>query len=117
MHHYLDTLNKKPGALAGSVALQQCDLFLGELHLNYFIENPREFIELLMYCGRNNIDVNRLQQTVTHLQQICPTDITTDKLTAILGNKEVEKNTSSSAKYGEIEKKAMEHLQQIASII
>jgi len=117
LHHYLDTLKKKPGALAGSVALQQCEVFLGELYFNYFIECPREFVELLMYCKQNNIDNGRLQETLLLVRQICPTDINADKLIAILGNKEVEQATSNPGKYGEIEKKALEHLKQMASII
>ncbi len=117
LQHYLETLKKKPGALAGSVALQQSDVFLGKLYLNYFIESPREFIELLMYCKKNNIDNHRLQKTTSDLKQICPTGISADKLIAILGNDEVEEVASNSAEYGEIEKKALEHLEQMASII
>ena len=117
LHHYLDTLKKKPGALAGSVALQQCEFFLGELYHNYFIESPKEFVELLMYCRQNNIDNNHLQETTLFLRQICPTGITSDKLIAILGNEEIKEASSKPAGYGEIEKKALEHLKQIASII
>jgi transposase len=117
LHHYLDTLKKKPGALAGSVALQQCEVFLGGLYLDHFIEDPRGFVELLMYCRQNDIDNGRLQKTTLFLRQMCPTSITADKLIAVLGNKEIGQAASNPAKYGEIEKKALEHLQQIASII
>lgn len=50
LEHYLTTLLRKPGALAGSVALQQVPHLIRELFEHHFMHCPREFLELLQYA-------------------------------------------------------------------
>jgi hypothetical protein len=49
LDHYLGTLKKKPGALAGSTALQQADTKIKKIFETYYTNNSKEFVELLHY--------------------------------------------------------------------
>src|SRR5690606_16370453 len=49
IEHYLATFKKKPGALAGSLALAG-NHYLKGLYMDFFQSEPREFIDLLTYC-------------------------------------------------------------------
>ena len=89
IEHYLDTLRQKPGALDGSVALT-CRPYLKQLYLQFYTEAPRDFIDLLHYCRQHKISEEKLEATVTRLVGLCPQSITTEKLTALLGNKPKE---------------------------
>lgn len=91
IEHYLNTLRKKPGALSGSVALT-CSPYLKKLYQQFYTKVPRDFIDLLHYCRQNAISEESLEATVSRLVSLCTHDITTEKLTALLGNKPAEKN-------------------------
>lgn len=86
LDHYLGTFYKKPGALSGSEALAQSPDYLREIYKKYYQDSPREFIELLIYCRKHAIDIDRLQKAENQLLNWCPANITTEKITAILGN-------------------------------
>lgn len=73
LEHYLTTLLRKPGALAGSVALQQVPHLVRRLFESHFRHCPKEFLELLQYakehgyCFRNITDASgRLQRRGLH---------------------------------------------------
>jgi transposase len=87
--HYLTTLKRKPGALASSVALANSP-FLHDLYNKYFSDTPRDFVELLQFCSRFNVEQTRLEDTVELLIRLCSHQITAEKITAILGNKTIE---------------------------
>lgn len=89
IEHYLDTLRKKPGALDGSVALTS-NPFLKKLYLQFYTTAPRDFIDLLHYCYQNKVSAETLETTVSRLVSLCTQEITTEKLTALLGNKPME---------------------------
>jgi len=86
IEHYLDTFKRKPGALNSSVALVSSP-YLKELYDNYFSTTPRDFVDLLQFCVRFNIGQEKLEETVKLLLSLCTHHITTEKITAILGNK------------------------------
>ena len=86
IEHYLDTLRQKPGALNGSVALISSP-YLKKLYLQFYTDTPRDFIDLLHYCYQNKISAENLEATVSRLVALCTQSITTEKLTALLGNK------------------------------
>ncbi len=86
LDHYLDTLHKKPGALNNSEALAQSSDHLRALYEKYYQQSPRDFIELLLYCRKHRISKDRLYDAEQVLLRLCPTDISTEKLTALLGN-------------------------------
>jgi transposase len=89
MEHYLDTFRRKPGALDGSVALT-CSPFLKTLYQQSYTNVPRDFIDLLLYCRAHKISEENLEPTVSRLVGLCDQNITTEKLTALLGNKPSE---------------------------
>ena len=53
LEHYLSTLLRKPGALIGSVALQQVPHLIKRLFDTHFSDCPKEFLELLKYASDN----------------------------------------------------------------
>ena len=50
------------------------------------MDAPRDFIDLLHYCRQHKISEENLEATVLRLD-LCTQSITTEKLTALLGNK------------------------------
>ncbi len=89
IEHYLSTFKRKPGALNSSVALVSSP-YLKELYDDFFSSNPRDFIDLLQFCVRLNVAQVKLEETVKLLLSLCTHTITTEKITAILGNKPPE---------------------------
>jgi len=82
--HYLNTLLKKPGALAGSLALQQADSYFNDIYTKYFKNESRSFLELLKYCNDNNIDIDMLKSAIKKVIQITSHDVSKDKIIVIL---------------------------------
>ena len=113
--HYLDTLRQKPGALNGSVALS-CSPYLKKLYEQFYLGAPRDFIDLIHYCQEHTISEHNLEATVSRLVSLCSQDITTEKLTALLGNKPRE-----DAKPVEVNNQttylAQEQLKQITALM
>lgn len=90
IEHYLSTFKRKPGALAGSVALAS-NAYLKHLYQSYFNADSRSFIDLLFYCRENKISQEKLEDSVERLLMIGNGNghLTSEKLRALLGNKEV----------------------------
>jgi transposase len=89
IEHYLDTFKQKPGALPGSVALAS-SAYLKQLYIEYFKNEPRDFIDLLDYCHKNQVSDEKLQGAVTRLQKSGVRQITAEKTKVLLGNKQSE---------------------------
>jgi hypothetical protein len=80
--HYLETLKKKPGALAGSTALAQAQSHIKKLYESYYIRREKDFVELLQYiCNEANLE--EVQRSIKQLEQLHPSHVTTDKVKAI----------------------------------
>jgi len=70
LNHYLYTIKRKPGALAGSVALSQTSDFIQKLYRNHFEgTSNKEFIELLIYCKEHEISHETLSNHCNKLLQ------------------------------------------------
>lgn len=92
IEHYLETFKRKPGALAGSVALASQD-YLRKLYAQFFIGASRDFITLLAYCHEHSVSDERLRRTVERLQQSGIKEIRVDPIIALLGNRyDVQEN-------------------------
>lgn len=115
IEHYLDTLRQKPGALNGSVALT-CRPYLKQLYLQFYTEAPRDFIDLLHYCREHKISEENLEGTVLRLVGLCPQSITTEKLTALLGNKPKE-DAKPVAVNNQTAYLAQEQLKQVTALL
>ncbi len=70
IEHYLNTLNRKPGAVHGSVALNQLDQKIKAIYSEFFISEPKEFIELLKHCKHNFIALSAIYKAVNRLRKI-----------------------------------------------
>ena len=115
IEHYLDTLRQKPGALNGSVALT-CSPYLKKLYMQYYTDAPRDFIDLLHYCRQNKISAENLETTVLRLVEHRSQSITTEKLTALLGNKPREE-VKQVAVDNQTVNMAREQLKQVTALM
>ena len=87
IEHYLDTFKRKPGALPGSLALTSREQ-LKRIYDTWFTDASRDFIELLHYCHQNQIEDVHLAKTVERLTSNGRGNVTSEKLMALLGNKQ-----------------------------
>jgi transposase len=79
LDHYLGTLKKKPGALAGSTALQQADTKIKKIFETYYTKNSREFVELLHHI-KEEVTLEEVEKSIKELCAIHPSHVTTDKI-------------------------------------
>ena len=96
LNHYLITLHRKPGAIAGSVALKQAPQWMQDMYLQHFIHDSRSFIALLQYCQLHTITDDRLMTIVQQLVRISPCVMATHVM-ALLGNESEEMPVLSNA--------------------
>lgn len=82
IEHFLDTLRKKPGALAGSTALQQANPKLKFIYATYYINHGREFIELMVYL-KERTTLKEIERSIQELHQMGPEHVTTEKIKVI----------------------------------
>ncbi len=113
--HYLDTFKRKPGALPGSLALASSKQ-LKNIYESYFNDAPRDFIELIHYCHKNQIEDMHLAATVEKLTNSGNGNITSEKLIAVLGNISPI-NINSHCKPSQINNLAKKHLLQTAQLM
>lgn len=111
--HYLSTFRKKPGALPASVALAG-NICLKNLYLSYFYGEPRNFIDLLLYCRERKVSEEKLEESVERLLRTGNGQLTTEKLRALLGN-----GNSSPPLYGEdnISTMAIQQLSELTTLM
>jgi hypothetical protein len=83
------------------------------LNHSFFENQPREFIDILLYCKNNNIAHDKLEDTVCKVNRLCPGDVSTDKVIALLGNQPEIVSTlpEEAKKTDEIEDLSFKHLQ------
>jgi hypothetical protein len=118
LEHYLKTFARKPGALAGSVAMQQAPPEIRRLYERFFRSNPRGFIDILQYCHSKNIPHQKLEETVHELNWLCPQDVSPDKVIALLGNQSLElKPLAEPVRENEIEDYSREQLLEISMMV
>lgn len=116
LNHYLYTLLRKPGAMAGSVALQHAPSWLKELYTTYFMHDTRAFIELLQYCQTHQIPDEQLIACVKQLSDKSSNQVMISHVIALLGNqKEPEPTTSNEPDL--ITLTSMENLLELAALM
>ena len=81
LEHYLNTLKKKPGALAGSTAMHQANPRLTKIYKEYYTKREKDFIELLLFLKEKNIE--EVETAIALLEKVSPLDITTEKIKSI----------------------------------
>jgi transposase len=91
LEHYLDTLLRKPGALSGSVALQQVPHKIKQLFEIHFKDNPKEFILVLQYALDNGFYYRDITDAAQRLFRKGLSHLSADQIKA-----ELHANTNAS---------------------
>jgi len=118
LNHYLVTLSRKPGAVRDSIALKQAPGWIQKLYKRYFMDAPREFIEVLNYCKENDIDHARLKATVDRLKRMQGGHVEGDHIRALLGNQpETPVIRVKSHRPNAIAAQAMENIAELTSMM
>lgn len=86
LQHYLITLQRKPGAIAGSIALKQAPPWVQMLYQDHYRHDPRSFIELLQYRKEHDISSAVLCGCVEKLARQFPSNVSNAHIIALLGN-------------------------------
>ena len=97
LEHCLTTLLRKPGALAGSVALQQVPHLVKRLFDNHFADCPRDFLELLRYATDNGYSFRDVTNAASRLSARGLRSLSGDQLKAELHSTSQVYNDLSSA--------------------
>jgi hypothetical protein len=116
LNHYLHTLQRKPGAVAGSVALRQAPQWLKDMYVRYFIHDTRSFIDLLQYCQLNGISDDQLSACVERLARQSPSHVMASHVMALLGNQPEEPSVRATQPDA-IAMVAMENLVELAAMM
>lgn len=116
LNHYLNTLQRKPGAVAGSVALRQAPQWLKDIYIRHFIHDTRSFIELLQYCQLNAISHDQLITCVERLACQPCSDVMATHVMALLGN-QAEEPCETQNQPDAIAMVAMENLAELAAMM
>ena len=111
--HYLSTLQRKPGALKGSQALEQASITLRGIYHKYFQEQPRQFIDLLHYQRAEQVSVLQLQQIIGDLLQLGCKEISLDKIKMRLEHAPLREQ---APKEGDIAMLAKQQLREVAGL-
>jgi len=118
LDHYLNTLSRKPGALHGSQALSQAPEAVRTVYKTWFINKPREFVYLLIYCKENQIEHQRLLDTAIYISGLCPDQVSSEKIMAVLGNQSVPPLiTATEEPVSEIEQYSNRQLEEITRLM
>jgi transposase len=87
IEHYTQTLRRKPGAIAGSLAVTQIDSRLEQIHKKYYINREKEFIDLIEYIKIPSITIEKIELAIKHLNPVKTTDVTLDKIKIVCDRK------------------------------
>ncbi len=68
--HYWKSLKTKPGALPMSVGMQQADPLIKKVYHQFFSDQNRDFIEIMLFCRQNNVSSQDLEKVMLECQQI-----------------------------------------------
>jgi len=112
--HYLRTLARKPGALAGSLALAQIDHRLQALYATEYAEQPKEFIELLRYMTTAEKHVDDIETVIQQLRRTGMRTVTTDMVKMVC---EREKAPTVEHTSTGIDEAAAMQLRQLAGLV
>lgn len=115
LEHYLETLRRKPGALAGSLALRQAQSGLRRLYDRHFKDRPREFVELLHYQRDKDLSVERIEAAIASLYDLSPRDISLDKIRVLCERQDLQEQ--ASCPQGAIEQHAAAQLEALSRML
>ena len=89
LDHYLYTMKRKPGALAGSQALASAPEEVKHIFEKFFVHSSKDFVELLIFLRDHNFSFNKVNEAIETLKRTCPHDISLDKIQALCMQKNI----------------------------
>ena len=89
LDHYLYTLKRKPGALAGSQALASAPEDVKNIFEKYFAHAAKDFVELLIFLQDHGYAFDKVNEAIQTLNRTCPHDISLDKIKALCMQKNI----------------------------
>ena len=125
--HYLKTLRNKPGALAGSLTLKQAEQSIQTIFQNYFKDQAKDFIILLLHIRQKKYSITDWQNALEQCIKLCPHQaVEVDKIKLLLAqkrNQNTKPNTPiSTTDYSDMSmdidrhcKAQLEHIQALIS--
>ncbi len=115
LEDYLPTLQRKPGALSGSLAIKQTSDEIKQLYNCYFKEHPRDFVEMMLYIKEKQIDIKEMKETIEKIQHNNLGENSFAKIRCLLEQK-ADGVVESPSQKGDIEIASKELLNQLAQL-
>ncbi|MCM8711716.1 hypothetical protein M2651_11885 [Clostridium sp. SYSU_GA19001] len=113
--HYSKTLFKKPKALVNSTAFKQMDNTLKDIYSKYFKSNEKDFVRLIELVGIYGLI--SIDNAIKNLQELCPTDISIDKIEFICCRKDDPKIVYLADHNDEIMNNSLSMLNEFNSLL
>jgi benzoyl-CoA reductase/2-hydroxyglutaryl-CoA dehydratase subunit BcrC/BadD/HgdB len=66
------------------MVFSQLSTLVKNIYKEYFIDESRDFVELLQYCKNNEISLETVEKAIQKVKQITPTNITKDKVLTVI---------------------------------
>ncbi|MTI47253.1 MAG: IS21 family transposase [Firmicutes bacterium] len=113
--HYINTIKKKPGSLHSSTAMRQMNPKLHNIYNNYYTENPKEFVDLLVLISEKSLE--KVLVAIKELEKLSPTGVNTEKIKMLCSRNDNEDNIKNKERTTEIEAKSKQILNQYGSLL
>jgi hypothetical protein len=118
LDHYLDTLGRKPGALAASTALSQAPQIIQSVFNDSFTDRQEEFVKLLVYMRDKELTADDLYKAYITLRTKGLKDISADQLSVMMhAGKESAHQHTAGAQATEIERNSVNTLNQLSALM
>lgn len=79
IYHYLETFEKKKGALIQSQCMKQAPKHIKHIYKQYYIGNEKEFIALLLYIKEHD-NLEQVVEAINQLKQIRTDYVSTERI-------------------------------------
>ena len=112
--HYLNTFNKKPGALKNSLALKQANPYVKSIYHKYFIRNEKEFIELLRIIKQKGLE--KIKSVISLFENKLYNKINLEMIKLEL-EKQNDSNSNDEISIEQISKKQLQELSKLHGLI
>ena len=121
INHYIDTLIRKPGALAGSTALKQMPQKMKELYRVHFKDNGKDFLMLLKYASEHDYSYDDILQAAVNVRRRGAKRLSLDLLRVALeasrSTSEISEKARQAEEYLEIEIGSDDILNQLSTMM
>ena len=114
IEHYITTLKRKPGALAGSIALDQANIHLQEIYKSYFNGREKEFVDLIDFYAKSSISISKIQSAIEAFSPYREGEVTLDKIKLLCDRAPMSQETSLPD--NEIQQNCIKQMSKINSI-